>query len=362
MTDLFSAGSTGTIELRNRIFMAPLTRSRAHDDTDIPSDMAITYYAQRASSGLIVSEATQINPQGKGYIQTPGIYTAEQVSKWREITDAVHAKGGKIVLQLWHVGRISHTHFQPDGQAPLAPSAIQPDVEVFFDGQKQPASTPKAMRVEEIENTVEDYRQAAKNAREAGFDGVEIHAANGYLIDQFLRDKTNQREDEYGGSVQNRMRFLSQVTEAVLSQWDASQVGIRLSPIGNQNDIDDSDPLGTFTYIIERLNQYGLAYLHMVERFPGLPTNNKDLKIQAALRQAWQGFYIANGDYDYLTAQNAVESEYADAVAFGRTYIANPDLAERFEVGASLNEPDPDTFYGGGEEGYTDYPFMQQNS
>ncbi|WP_018982114.1 alkene reductase [Salinimonas chungwhensis] len=360
MTDLFSSGTMGGTSVRNRVFMAPLTRSRAHDTSDIPADMAITYYEQRASGGLIVSEATQINPQGKGYVSTPGIYTVEQVQKWREITEAVHEKGGKIFLQLWHVGRISHCHFQPDGDKPLAPSAIAPDVEVFFDGEKQPASEPQAMTHEMIKQTVEDYRTAAENAERAGFDGVEIHAANGYLIDQFLRDKTNKRTDEYGGSLENRMRFLNEVTDAVLSVWDPANVGIRLSPIGNQNDIADSDPLTSFTYFIQNLNDYRLAYLHMVERFPGMATSNKELKIQESLRNTWKGFYIANGDYDYLSGQMAVKSGYADAVAFGRPYISNPDLPERLEAGANYNEPDPDTFYGGDEKGYIDYPFMDE--
>ncbi|WP_075609791.1 alkene reductase [Alteromonas pelagimontana] len=360
MSDLFSPAMVGNVETRNRIFMAPLTRSRADDESDVPADMAIEYYAQRASSGLIIAEATQINPVGKGYIRTPGIYAAEHVQKWREITDAVHAKGGKIFLQLWHVGRISHTHFQPNGNAPLAPSAVKPDVEVFFDGKKQPASMPKAMTVEEIKSTVEDFRKAAAYAKEAHFDGVEIHSANGYLIDQFIRDKTNHRDDEYGGSLENRCRLLSEVTEAVLTVWEPSQVGVRLSPVGNQNDIADSDPLNTFTYAINMLNNYHLAYLHMVEKFPTMGISNRDLKIQESLRNVWQGFYIANGEYDYLNGQRAVESGYADAVAYGRPYIANPDLVERFALGAELNEPDPDTFYQGEEKGYTDYPFLNE--
>lgn len=360
MADLFSSGKVGQVELRNRIFMAPLTRSRAHDDTDIPADMAVTYYKQRAGAGLIISEATQISPQGKGYIKTPGIYSDDQVAKWREITDAVHAKGGKIFLQLWHVGRISHTHFQPNGDKPLAPSAIKPDVDVFFDDQKQPASEPKAMTKDEITQTVEDFRIGARNAKQAGFDGVEIHAANGYLIDQFLKDKTNQRDDEYGGSLENRMRFLNEIVDAVLGEWDASAVGIRLSPTGNFNDIGDSDPMKAFSYFIDKLNGYQLAYLHMVERFPGLGADNRDLKIQHYLRDLWQGFYIANGDYDYLTGQTAVQSGYADAITYGRPFIANPDLVTRFELGAELNEQDPDTFYGGDEGGYIDYPFLSE--
>ena len=360
MTSLFERGQVGTVDVNNRVFMAPLTRSRANDQTDVPADMAITYYQQRASAGLIVAEATQINPQGKGYIRTPGIYSSAHVQQWRKITEAVHAEGGKIFLQLWHVGRISHSHFQPDNAKPLAPSAVTPDVEVFFDGEKKPASEPKAMTLEDIQATIEDYRKAAENAREAGFDGVEIHAANGYLLDQFLRDKTNLRDDEYGGSIENRLRMLKEVTRVVLQVWDAAQVGIRLSPVGNQNDIADSDPLATFREVINLLNPLNLAYLHMVERFPGMPASNTDLAILAELRSQWQGFYIANGDYDLLSAKQAVESGYADAVAFGRPFIANPDLPLRLEAGAELNEPDPDTFYQGEEKGYIDYPFLDE--
>lgn len=360
MATLFDKGSVGSVDVQNRVFMAPLTRSRAVDGTDVPSDMAVTYYQQRASGGLLITEASQISPQGKGYIRTPGIYSAEQVQKWREITEAVHEKGGRIFLQLWHVGRISHSHFQPDNAKPLAPSAVKPDVDVFFDGDKQPASEPKAMTVEEIQTTVADFQKAAENAREAGFDGVEIHAANGYLIDQFLRDKTNLRDDDYGGSIENRLRFLKEVTRAVLKVWDASQVGIRLSPVGNQNDIADSDPLATFSEVINFINPLNLAYLHMVERFPGMPASNPDLAILTALREKWQGFYIANGGYDLLSAKQAVESGYADAIAFGRPFIANPDLAERLEKGVELNEPDQDTFYAGEEKGYIDYPFYDE--
>ena len=360
MKSLFESARMGNVDVNNRIFMAPLTRSRADDTTDVPADMTLTYYQQRATAGLIICEATQINPQGKGYIRTPGIYSADQVSKWREITEAVHAGGGKVFLQLWHVGRISHSHFQPDNQKPLAPSAVKPDVDVFFDGEKRPASEPEAMTVSDIQSTIADYQKAAENAREAGFDGVEIHAANGYLIDQFIRDKTNLRDDEYGGSIENRLRFLKEVTRAVLKVWDASQVGIRLSPVGNQNDIADSDPLATFREVINFLNPLNLAYLHMVERFPGMPASNEDLATLVTLRELWQGFYIANGDYDYLSAKQAVESGYADAVAFGRPYIANPDLALRLEKGVALNEPDPDTFYAGEEKGYIDYPFYSE--
>ncbi|RDV24624.1 alkene reductase [Alteromonas aestuariivivens] len=360
MPDMFSPAQVGSMETHNRIFMAPLTRSRADDDTDIPADYAASYYEQRASAGLIITEATQINPRGKGYIRTPGIYSAAQTRQWRDITQAVHNAGGKIVLQLWHVGRISHSHFQPGGDAPLAPSAIKPDVEVFFNGGMQAASKPRAMTLEDIQKTVEDYAHAAKNALLAGFDGIEIHSANGYLLDQFLRDSTNRRDDEFGGSLENRTRLLRQVTEAVLAEWPADCVGVRLSPTSTFNDINDSNPLKTFRYAIDMLNGYQLAYLHMVERFPGVAANNRELYIQSRLREAWQGFYIGNGDYDYLSAQMAIKSGYADAIAFGRPFISNPDLVDRFQTGADLAAPDPDTFYSGDKKGYVDYPFMTE--
>jgi N-ethylmaleimide reductase len=360
MNTIFDSTRLGDFEVKNRIFMAPLTRNRAKDD-GVHSDIAIEYYRQRATAGLIISEATQISAEGKGYIKTPGIYTEEQTEKWKEIVDAVHKEGGKIFMQLWHVGRISHTSLQPEGQKPLAPSAVRADTQTYTDDGYTETSEPKAMSEEDIKRTIDDYHHAAQCAKEAGFDGVEIHAANGYLIDQFLRDKTNKREDDYGGDIKNRARFLTEVLESVLDVWPAGRVGIRLSPTGTFNDIDDSDPESLFSHVIDILNEHGIAYLHMVERFPGLGADNEDLAILKKLREQWNGFYIANGDYDVLKAKTAFQSGYADAITFGRPYIANPDLPERMQKGAPLNEPDEDTFYGGGEKGYTDYPFLEKS-
>lgn len=268
MKDLFKPTSVGAIHVKNRIFMAPLTRSRAVNENDNPNDMAATYYRQRASAGLIVSEATQISPLGKGYLRTPGIYTDEHVKLWKEITDGVHAEGGKMVLQLWHVGRISHTSLLPDNRAPYAPSAIQADVETFTSNGKQRTSKPQAMTQEDIDQTIKDFHHAAQCAKDAGFDGVEVHAANGYLLNQFLCDKTNKRDDKYGGSVQNRARLLFEVLDAVKQAWSSDRIGIRLSPTGQTNDIDDSDPMKIFGYVIDEINKQNLAYLHIVERFP----------------------------------------------------------------------------------------------
>lgn len=360
MTDLFSPVKMGDIELNNRILMAPLTRNRAHNDTDIPHDLGVEYYAQRASSGLIITEATQISAEGKGYISTPGIYTEKQVEKWREIVQAVHDKGGKIFLQLWHVGRISHESVLPEGQKPLAPSAVRADAQTYTKDGPTDVSEPKAMSIQDIERTLDDYKKAAENAKKAGFDGVEVHGANGYLIDQFTRDHSNKRDDKYGGSVENRSRFLFEVLDRVISVWGAERVGLRLSPTGTFNDMGDSDPLQTFGYIIDQLNNYNLSYLHMVERFPGIENSNEDFAILEQLYNRWQGFYIANGDYDYMKAKDAVEGGHAHAITFGRPFIANPDLPERLKRGAPLNEPDHDTFYGGGAKGYVDYPFLDE--
>lgn len=359
MSDLFSPITMGTMELKNRVFMAPLTRNRAHDDTDIPNDLAIEYYMQRASAGLIIAEGTQISRVGKGYIRTPGIYTDEQVSKWKAITNAVHDKGGKIFLQLWHVGRISHNAVLPEGQQPLAPSAIKAKAQTFVDGKMVDVSEPREMTAKEIDQLITEYKTAAKNADKAGFDGVEIHAANGYLLNQFLADGSNHRTDNYGGSVANRVRIIEQVIEAILEVFDTGRVGIRLSPTGTFNDVSHSDPVETYTAVIKSLNRYKLAYLHIVERFPSIDVSNKDLYIIQRLIEQWKGFYIANGDYNLITGQDAVKSERANAVAFGRQYIANPDLVERMQLGAELNTPDQNTFYGGGKEGYTDYPLLE---
>ncbi|MAM35256.1 MAG: alkene reductase [Micavibrio sp.] len=361
MTSLFEKCSIGDLDFKNRIFMAPLTRSRADDATDIPADIAIEYYKQRASAGLIITEATQISQRGKGYIKTPGIYNDKQAAKWKEITDVVHEEGGKIFLQLWHVGRISHTSIQPDGKNPVSSSAVKADTKTFTQDGYQDVSEPEALSVDGIKQTIADFKKGAELCKKAGFDGVEIHGANGYLIDQFLRDKTNKRDDAYGGSVENRARFLLEIVDAVKEVWPTNRIGVRLSPTGSFNDMGDSDPLTMFSHVVDQLNDRKVGYLHLVERFPGMDVGNDDLATINTLIEKWQGFYIANGDYDILKAKDAVQSKHADAIAFGRPFIANPDLPERLEKGAELNEPDEDTFYGGGAEGYTDYPFLSES-
>lgn len=350
----------GSLALSNRIFMPPLTRSRANSK-GVQTPLAEEYYSQRASAGLIISEATQISAQGKGYIDTPGIYNQEQITAWKKVTDAVHAKGGHIFCQLWHVGRISHVSLLPDEQQPVAPSAIRGNVQTFTADGMTDVSKPRALSLDEIKSTIQDYKNAADAAKQAGFDGIEIHGANGYLIDQFIRDKTNHRTDKYGGSIENRARFLFEVFEAVNQIWSADNIGVRLSPTLTFNDMGDSQPLDTFGYIYQKLSKFNIAYLHGCEGVPGMMENIDDsTNILAALRKQWDGFYIANGGYDLTKGQNAVESGYADAVSYGRPFIANPDLPERFTTNAPLNEPDMNTFYGGTEQGYTDYPFLNQ--
>jgi N-ethylmaleimide reductase len=341
--------------LPNRIVMAPLTRMRAPEN--IPTELMATYYAQRASAGLIISEATQISPQGVGYPATPGIHNELQVAGWKKITEAVHAKKGHIFLQLWHVGRISHPDFH-DGQLPVAPSAITPDGFAVTPHGMKPFVTPRALETDEIQGIVEDYRQAAKNALEAGFDGVEIHSANGYLLDQFLRDGTNKRTDRYGGTPENRARFLLEVTEAVATVWGAERVGIRLSPSGTFNDMTDSDPETVFVYLLGQLNRFGLAYLHIVDALEGDIRHGANVINLEVLRKAYNGILIVCGGYDQARAEQVIAQGMAGAVAFGQLYIANPDLVERFKLSAPLNEPDPATFYGGNEKGYTDYPVL----
>ncbi|UEM06505.1 alkene reductase [Skermanella rosea] len=356
-SDLFHPVKLGPYTLANRIVMAPLTRSRANKE-DAPFALHAQYYGQRATAGLIISEATQISRQGKGYAYTPGIHSEAQVAGWKQVTNAVHAKGGRIFLQMWHVGRISHPSLQENGALPVAPSAIKPEGKAFTEEGFVPFVTPRALDLDEIPGIVEQYRTAAGNAKRAGFDGVEIHAANGYLIDQFLRDGTNKRTDAYGGSIENRARLMLEVTEAVVGVWGGDRVGIRLSPISPANDISDSDPDPVFTYAVEQLNRFGLAYLHLVEGATGASrevTGPVDLR---KLRRIFNGLYIANNLIDRDKAIRLRETGEADLVAFGRPFIANPDLVERLRINAPLNEPDRDTFYGGGAEGYTDYPFL----
>ncbi len=347
---LFNPAVLGTVPVANRIVMAPLTRSRAAAG-NVPHALNERYYAQRASAGLIISEATQITPQGQGYPGTPGIHSVAQIAGWQGVTRAVHERGGKIFLQLWHVGRISHPLTLANGGLPVAPSALQPAGEIYTTQGMKPFVQPRALATSEMPGLVENFRQAAVNAKAAGFDGVEIHAANGYLIDQFLRDGTNRRDDAYGGSVDNRARLLREVTEAVLTVFEPGQVGVRLSPVNPFNDIADSAPQATFEAVTKQLNAYGLAYLHVVE------DRTSDFDFQR-LRQIFNGAYIANGGYERDTAIAAVEQEQADFVAFGKLFIANPDLPERLRRAGPYNTPRPDSFYAGGAEGYDDYPAL----
>ena len=354
-TPLQTPVKIGPYQLPNRIVMAPLTRMRAPDN--IPTDLMVTYYAQRASAGLIITEATPISPQGVGYPATPGIYNELQMAGWKKITQAIHAKNGHIFLQLWHVGRISHPDYH-DGQLPVAPSAIAPNGYAVTPHGMTPFVTPRALETDEIQGIVEHYRQAAINALNAGFDGVEIHSANGYLLDQFLRDGTNKRTDRYGGTVENRARFLLEVTEAVATVWGAERVGIRLSPSGTFNDMTDSDPETIFVYLLGQLNRFGLAYLHIVDALESDIRHGANVINLEILRKAYNGTLIVCGGYDQARAEEAVSQGMADAVAFGQLYIANSDLVERFKLNAPLNKPDPTSFYGGNEKGYTDYPML----
>ena len=354
--DLFSPVKLGGIALKNRMVMAPLTRNRAGAG-GVPQALNVTYYAQRASAGLIISEATPISAMAHGYPALPGIYTDEQVAGWKKVTDAVHAEGGKIVLQLWHVGRISHPSLLPNDAQPVAPSAITPNGKAFTYQGLVDYVQPRALDVSELPGIVADYVHATKSALLAGFDGVEIHAANGYLLDQFLRDGTNKREDNYGGNIENRTRLLLEVTKAVVAVAGADKVGIRISPVNPFNDMKDSNPQALFNYVVDALNQFNLAYLHVVEG--GIHGGGiADPFDFSALRKHCQSPYIANLAYDKARGNAAIASGHADAVAYGVPFIANPDLVKRFSTNAALNEADSSTFYGGTEHGYTDYPFL----
>jgi len=362
MTDtaiLFEPLRAGDLTMPNRVLMAPLTRNRSAPD-GTPRQMAERYYAQRASAGLIITEATQISSMGKGYIKTPGIYTDRHAAAWADIVRAVHAAGGRIVLQLWHVGRISHTSLLPNGAQPVSSSAVTANTQTFTENGFEDCSEPVALTREGIEETLSDYVAAARFARDAGFDGVEVHSANGYLLDQFLQDGVNKRDDAYGGSIENRMRFLSQVLDTFCDVYPAARVGVRLSPLGQANDISDSDPEALFSAVVDMLSARRLAYLHLVEEFYGANTSDNDRAMLKRLRGRYNGVYIGNGGYDGERAASAIADGAADAITFGRPFIANPDLPERFRIQAALNEPDPDTFYGGDETGYTDYPFLSR--
>jgi N-ethylmaleimide reductase len=358
MTDtaLFEPYKLGALTLSNRIVMAPLTRNRA-GASFVPSPFAAEYYAQRASAGLIISEASQISQQGQGYQDTPGIYSQEQIDGWSKVTSAVHAKGGHIFLQLWHVGRVSHVDLQPGGKAPVAPSALRADTKTFVNGGFSDVSEPRALTLDEIPGIVDDFRKAALNAMAAGFDGVEIHGANGYLLDQFAKDGANKRTDAYGGSIENRARLMLEVTAAIAGAIGPERTGIRLSPVSPANGVSSSDPQAQFDYIVDQLSALKIAFIHVVEGATGGPRDNVAFDF-ASLRKRFSGSYIANNGYDRALAESRLSAGKADLFAFGRPYIANPDLVERMKIGAPLATPNMATAYGGGAEGYTDYPSL----
>jgi N-ethylmaleimide reductase len=338
--------------LANRVVMAPMTRNRAGAG-NVPGALNALYYAQRASAGLIVTEGSQVSPRGVGYPDTPGIHSDAQVEGWRRVTEAVHGEGGRIFLQLWHVGRVSHPSVQADGGLPVAPSAVAAEGALYTPAGPLAYPVPRALETEEVAGVVEEFAAGARNALRAGFDGVELHGANGYLIDQFLRSGSNRRTDRYGGPVENRARFLLQVTAAVADVWGGDRVGVRFSPTGAYNGMSDSDPAGTFGYAAHALNRFGLAYLHVTE-----PVDTPEAaRVAPLLRQVFRGPLVLNGGYDRAAADAAIAAGAADLVAFGTAFLANPDLPARLAAGARLNTPDRATFYGGDARGYTDYPF-----
>jgi N-ethylmaleimide reductase len=365
MTTLFEPVTVGNLNLSNRVVMAPLTRNRAPGA--VPTPLMATYYSQRASAGLLITEATPVSHQGQGYADVPGLYAPEQVAGWQRVTKAVHEAGGKIVVQLWHVGRVSHNDLQPDGGAPVAPSAVRAKTKTVLIVDGVPTfvdtSEPRALALDELPGIVQDFRQAALNAMEAGFDGVEIHAANGYLIDQFLKTGSNQRSDAYGGSIENRARLLLEVVKAVTDAIGCGRTGIRLSPVTPANDVVDADPQPLFEHVVRQLATLNLAYLHLIEGATGGPRDIADRPFDyAALRAAYRaaggtGAWMVNNGYDLALAGQALH-EGADLVAFGRPYIANPDLVQRLRLGGPFNNPDRATLYGGGAAGYTDYPAL----
>jgi N-ethylmaleimide reductase len=361
-TDLFSPVKLGELELANRIAMAPLTRGRATSD-GVLSEYHAIYYGQRASAGLIISEATNISPEGRGYAYTPGIWSEKQIAAWKTVTKAVHDKGGKIVCQLWHVGRFSHSSLQPSGVEPVAPSAIRADGKTYTENGFEEVSTPRALRTDEIQQVIEQYSHAAHGAKRAGFDGVEIHSANCFLLDQFIRDSTNHRTDAYGGSVENRCRLPIEVVEAAAAIWGAGRVGIRLSPTTNEagNTPCDSNVMQTYGYLITRLSQYQLAYLHLIEGHTfGSRVLPENVCLQT-LRRSFSGPYVANNGYTLEMAREARQTGAADVIAFGRPFIGNPDLVERFRLGLQITHASETTWYGGGAAGFIDWPNYGQN-
>jgi N-ethylmaleimide reductase len=356
-TKLFEPYQLGPITLSNRTVMAPLTRNRAIDGF-VPNPLAVEYYGQRASAGLLITEASQVSQQGQGYQDTPGIYSKAQIAGWRKVTDEVHKRGGKIFIQLWHVGRISHTDLQPNNAAPVAPSAIRAKTKTFVGGTFADVSEPRALELSELPGIIDAFRQAAANAIEAGFDGVEIHGANGYLLDQFARDSSNKRTDAYGGSIENRAKLMLEVAAAVAKEIGPERTGIRISPVTPANDVSDSNPQALFDYIGDGLAKLKLVYIHVIEGATGGPRDNLPFDY-ASLRKRFGGTYIANNGYDLALANKVLAADEADLIAFGKAFISNPDLVERLKRGAPLNEPDKATFYGGGAKGYTDYPTLE---
>ena len=353
---MFSPLQLGSLLLPNRIVMAPMTRSRA-DANGVPGPFVSTYYGQRASAGLIITEAAHVAPEGVGYPDTPGIHTDEQVAGWREVTASVHARDGTIFAQLWHVGRVSHPCMQPGERQPVAPSAIAPGGQLFTRRGRLPFVTPRALETEEIPGVVAQFEYAARRAREAGFDGVDIHAANGYLIDQFLRDGTNHRSDHYGGSIANRARFLLEVTEAVVAVWGREAVGVRLSPMNPYNSMVDSAPEELFCHVAGELHRLGIAYLHVAEPGSGHPNATPaELQLVRTLRAAFEGCLLVDGGRDKTSAERAMTAVGADLVALATPFIANPDLVDRLRLDLPLAPADPATFYTGGSRGFTDYP------
>ena len=355
-TKLFEPYKLGPITLPNRLVMAPLTRNRALAGM-VPNPLATEYYGQRASAGLLITEASQVSQQGQGYQDTPGIYSKEQVAGWRKVTDRVHERGGRIFIQLWHVGRISHVDLQENHQAPVAPSAIRAKGKTFVGGTFADVSEPRALTLEEIPGIIESFKLATANALAAGFDGVEIHGANGYLLDQFARDGTNKRTDAYGGSIENRAKLMLEVSKIVAAEAGADRTGIRISPVTPANDISDSNPQPLFDYIVDHLNALKLTYIHVIEGATGGPRDIAPFDY-GSLRKRFRGAYIANNGFDFDLATKALAANQADLIAFGKPFISNPDLVERLQRGAPLNDYDKNTFYGGGAKGYTDYPVL----
>jgi N-ethylmaleimide reductase len=362
MTTIFDSLAIGDLTLKNRFVMAPLTRMRSKQPGNVPHELNAKYYAQRASAGLIISEASQVSQQGQGYPATPGIHSAEQIEGWKLVTDEVHKNDGKIFLQLWHVGRISHRSHQPNNELPVAPSAIKASGGTFSKDWKQVAfETPRALETSELSGIVEQFQQGAKNAKKAGFDGVEVHGANGYLLDQFLQDGSNTRIDDYGGSIENRARLLLEVVDGAISVWGATKVGVRLSPYGTFNDMKDSNPITLFTYVLQELEKRKIGYVHLIE--PRATSAGGDDKINETaiettklFRKSFNGVLISAGGYNPQNAKEAIEQDSADAIAFGRLYISNPDLVKRVKEKNELSKYDRTTFYGGDQKGYTDYP------